>query len=72
MKMDICFLGIKEIECDNYIIRSLNHEMYLQEVKKTTLSQFDVMKVKLLSGFFKKKEKFEKTSHVKNNDKSKK
>ena len=28
-------------ECDNYIIRSLNHEMYLQLVKKSTLSIFD-------------------------------
>ena len=28
-------------ECDNYIIRSLNHEMYLQRVKKSTLSLFD-------------------------------
>ena len=28
-------------ECNNYIIRSINHEMVLQEVKKSTLSQFD-------------------------------
>ena len=28
-------------ECDNYIIRSINHEKYLQEVKKSTLSVFD-------------------------------
>ena len=28
-------------ECDNYIIRSFNHEMYLQRVKKSTLSIFD-------------------------------
>ena len=28
-------------ECDNYILRSINHEMYLQEVKKSTLSTFD-------------------------------
>ena len=28
-------------ECNNYIIRSINHEMVLQEVKKTTLSIFD-------------------------------
>ena len=28
-------------ECDNYIIRSLNHEMYLQLVQKSTLSLFD-------------------------------
>ena len=28
-------------ECNNYIIRSTNHEMVLQEVKKATLSIFD-------------------------------
>ena len=28
-------------ECDNYFIRSINHEMVLQEVKKSTLSIFD-------------------------------
>ena len=28
-------------ECDNYIIRSINHEMILQKVKKSTLSLFD-------------------------------
>ena len=28
-------------KCDIYLIRSLNHEMYLQRVKKSTLSQFD-------------------------------
>ena len=28
-------------ECNNYIIRSINHEMYLQEVKKSILSVFD-------------------------------
>ena len=28
-------------ECKNYIIRSINHEMVLQEVKKSTLSIFD-------------------------------
>ena len=35
------FGGAYQKECDNYIIRSINHEMYLQEVKKSTLSQFD-------------------------------
>ena len=30
-----------ERECDNYLLRSINHEMYLQEVKKSTLSIFD-------------------------------
>ena len=28
-------------ECNTYILRSINHEMYLQEVKKSTLSLFD-------------------------------
>ena len=28
-------------ECDNYIIRSINHEMILQKIKKLTLSIFD-------------------------------
>ena len=28
-------------ECNNYIIRSNNHEMHLQEFKKSTLSIFD-------------------------------
>ena len=28
-------------ECNNYIIRSIDHEMHLQEVKKSTLSFFD-------------------------------
>ena len=28
-------------ECDNYKIRSLNHELYLQRVLKNTLSPFD-------------------------------
>ena len=37
-----CLFGGKcQQECDNYIIRSINHEMYLQRVKKSTLSQFD-------------------------------
>ena len=37
-----CLFGGKyQQECDNYIIRSLNHEMHLQWVKKLTLSQFD-------------------------------
>ena len=35
------FGGEYQKECDNYIIRSLNHEMYLQKVKKSTLSLFD-------------------------------
>ena len=37
-----CLFGGKyEKECDNDIIRSLNHEMYLQKVRKSTLSLFD-------------------------------
>ena len=37
-----CLFGGKyQQECDNYFIRSLNHEVYLQRVKKSTLSTFD-------------------------------
>ena len=28
-------------ECSNYSLRSFNHEMHLQEIKKSTLSMFD-------------------------------
>ena len=35
------FDGEHQRECSNYIIRSINHEMVLQEVKKSTLSHFD-------------------------------
>ena len=28
-------------ECDLYLLRSINHETYLQKVKKSTLSIFD-------------------------------
>ena len=28
-------------ECNNYVLRSINHEMHLQEIKKSTLSIFD-------------------------------
>ena len=35
------FGGDYQRECSNYIIRSINHEMVLQEVKKSTLSLFD-------------------------------
>ena len=35
------FGGEHQKECDNYIIRSLNQEMYLQKVRKSTLSLFD-------------------------------
>ena len=37
-----CLFGKEyQKECDNYIIRSLNHEMVLQKVRKSTLSVFD-------------------------------
>ena len=35
------FGGEYQKECNNYIFRSINHEMHLQEVKKSTLSIFD-------------------------------
>ena len=35
------FGGDYQKECDTFIIRSLNHEMYLQKVRKSTLSLFD-------------------------------
>ena len=37
-----CLFGGKyQKECDKYIIRYLNQEMYLQKVRKSTLSIFD-------------------------------
>ena len=37
-----CLFGRKyHQECDNYVIRSSNHEMYMQRVKISTLSIFD-------------------------------
>ena len=37
-----CLDGMEyQRECNNYIVRSINHEMRLQEVKKSTLSIFD-------------------------------
>ena len=37
-----CLFGGKNLqECDNYLNRSRNHEMYLQPRNKSTLSQFD-------------------------------
>ena len=35
------FGGEYKKECNNYILRSINHEMHLQEIKKSTLSIFD-------------------------------
>ena len=38
----ICLDGKEyQRECDNYILRTINHEMHLQEIKKSTLSIFD-------------------------------
>ena len=28
-------------KCDNYLLRTVNHEMYLQKTKRSTLSLFD-------------------------------
>ena len=37
-----CLFGEEyQKECNNYILRSINHEMVLQEVKKSTLSIID-------------------------------
>ena len=37
-----CLVGEEyEKECDNYILRSLNHEMYLRKKEKFSLSFFD-------------------------------
>ena len=37
-----CLFGGKvKQESENYILKSINHEMVLQEVKKSTLSIFD-------------------------------
>ena len=38
----ICLDGEElENECINYILKSINHDMYMQGIKKTTLSIFD-------------------------------
>ena len=38
----ICLDGEElENECVNYILKSINHDMYMQGIKKTTLSIFD-------------------------------
>ena len=37
-----CLYGEKyQDESENYMLKSVNHEMYLQRVKKSTLSIFD-------------------------------
>ena len=41
MKMVICFFVIKQFENYIYILRSLNHKMYLRLIQKSTLAQFD-------------------------------
>ena len=33
--------GENQRECNNKILSSINHEIYLQEIKKSTLSTFD-------------------------------
>ena len=38
---DCLFGGEDQKECDNYIIRSLNHETYLQKVRKPKVSLFN-------------------------------
>ena len=40
-KYNCLFGGKHQKECDNYIIRSVNHDMYLQKIRKSTLSVFD-------------------------------
>ena len=45
MKVATCFLGTKRFEHDNFVFWLLYHELYLQPVQKSTLSQFAVMKV---------------------------
>ena len=71
------------LECDFYFLRSLNHEMYLQLVQKSTLSQSDDerfykgnIKRKPWNYYYgvvvKVKEKIEKSRLVKNNDEFKK
>ena len=79
-----CLDGIEyQRECNFYILRSINHEMHLQEIKKSTLSFFDDKRCYINETesipwncyyklVVKVKEKVEKTRHVKNNDKSKK
>ena len=41
-KFKKCLDGmVYQRDCDNYLSRSINHKMYLQKVKKSTLSIFD-------------------------------
>ena len=40
-KNNCLFGGEYQKECDNYVIRSINHGMYLQKVRKSTLPPFD-------------------------------
>ena len=38
----IClFQREKQKQCDNFIMKSINHDIYLQKVRKSTLSVFD-------------------------------
>ena len=70
-------------ECEIYLSKSVNHEKYLQRVKKSTISIFDdkrcyIIETKSIqwNSYYqmvvKVKEYIEKTRQVKNNDKSKK
>ena len=34
-------MGKKREGCENFVLRSVNHERYLQRIKKSTLSVFD-------------------------------
>ena len=36
-----CLDGKEFQECNNYVVRSFNHEINLQEVRKSTLAIFD-------------------------------
>ena len=39
---NICLEGEENVnECDNYILKSINHDRYLQKVRKSTLSIFN-------------------------------
>ena len=42
MEKKICLHGEEnENECDNYILKSIIHDMYLPKIRKSTLSIFD-------------------------------
>ena len=41
MNWDLSYLSVEKFECDKCFKNSLNHEIYLELVKKSTLFQFD-------------------------------